>query len=428
MSRHTQKFLYSRLASSSTLLSAPRNRLGGFRSIASFHLVTPSRQYPEHCHHVHAFQQSRPFRSSSSTNSSKKDYYDVLGVPRSASKDEIKKKFRELAKKYHPDLNKDDKNAEKKFQEVSEAYEVLEDDNKRKQYDAFGHAGVDPNYGGAGGDPFAGFRNAGFGGFGGFSNGGFRVHTTNGEMDMQDIFDLFGEAMGGAGVRGAGQDVKTAITLSFLEAVNGCTKQVKFEYFIREPISGGRSRGTQKIRKNKTVTVDIPAGVEDGISMRIPGSGGEGTNGQPSGDLFVSLNVRNDPYFQREGQDIHVSIPISLGQAILGGEVDVLTLDGMVSMKIPAGTQPEEKLVLKSKGVKYVNNASRRGNHYVHIKVKIPTKLTPEQRELIEQYSKTETDVNGKVKEEHHGPLRQTVHQAWSRLKEFLGKNETDKQ
>lgn len=242
----------------------------------------------------------------------KKDYYEVLGLPKSASKDEIKKKFRELAKKYHPDLNKDDKSAEKKFQEVSEAYEVLEDDNKRKQYDAFGHAGVDPNFNpGHGGDPFGGFRGGGFGGFGGFGNGGFRVHTTSGDMNAQDIFDFFEQAMGAS--RGAGQDVQTNVRLSFLEAVNGCTKNINYEYFIREPMPGNK-RQFQKVRKSKSVSIDIPPGVETGVAMRVQSKGAEGVNGLPPGDLLVNIIVDEDPYFKREGNDVFVDVPMTISQ------------------------------------------------------------------------------------------------------------------
>lgn len=369
-------------------------------------------------------------------NEKKRDYYEVLGVPKNAPKDEIKKKFRDLAKKYHPDLNKDDKGAEKKFQEVSEAYEVLEDDKKRQKYDSFGHAGVDPNFQGhGGGNPFEGF--GGFGGFG--SGGGFRVHTTGGEqMDMQDIFDLFGQAMGGGqGARGAGMDVQTSTTLSFLEAVNGCSKTLRFEYFVREPAVRGRG-GSTKVRKSKTVTVDIPAGVEHGVTMRVPGSGGEASAPQhPAGDLFVELHVKDDPYFARQGADVHVEIPMTMAQAVLGGEANVLTLDGMVSMKIPAGSQPDDKLVLKGKGIKMSASSSspRRGHQYVHLKLKIPTRLSARQRELMEEFAKeagdkghnTSSGVAGKAEgEEAEGDgcgsgLNATVQAAWTRLKDFLG-------
>lgn len=285
----------------------------------------------------------------------KKDYYEVLGVPKTATKDEIKKKFRELAKKYHPDLNKDDKSAEKKFQEVSEAYEVLEDDNKRKQYDAFGHAG--DGFAQQGGDPFGGF--GGFSGFGGFGNGGFRVHTNSGSVDADDLFDMFSQAMGGA-PRGAGQDVQTQIRISFLEAVNGCTKNISYEYFIKEPIPGNKRGGFQKVRKTRTLSIDIPPGVDDGVAMRLAGKGGEGLPGYQAGDLFVNLHVDQDPYFKRDGTDVHVTIPITIAQAILGDEVDVLTLDGMVALKVQAGTQPETQLLMKGKGIRSFNNPNRR--------------------------------------------------------------------
>lgn len=280
-------------------------------------------------------------------------------MPRNASKEEIKKKFRELAKKYHPDLNKNDKSAEKKFQEVSAAYEVLEDDNKRKQYDAFGHAG-EGFAGQQGGNPFAGFA-GGFGGFGGFdfSSGGFRVDpNTVGGMGSDDLFDILNQAMGGA-ARGAGQDVQTQLRISFLEAVNGCTKNITYEYFVKEPVPGNQ-RAVQKIRKTRTLAVDIPAGVDEGMSLRLSGKGGEGLPGFQPGDLFVNLHIERDPYFIRDGMDVHVTIPVSIAQAILGAEVDVLTLDGMVSMKIQAGTQPETQLLMKGKGIRSHSNPNRR--------------------------------------------------------------------
>jgi DnaJ-class molecular chaperone len=307
------------------------------------------------------FISSRFFHSTAPTH--KKDYYEVLGVPKGAPKEEIKKKFRELAKKYHPDLNKNDKSAEKMFKEISEAYEILEDDKKRKQYDNFGHAGVDPNYAGStGGDPFAGFGGAGFNPFAGFGGGGFRVHTSgDGNMDADDIFDVLNQFMGG-GTRGAGQDVQTQVRLSFLEAVNGCSKKISYEYFVKEPVQGGKGGRTayQKVRKHRTLSIDIPPGVENGVSMRVTGKGGEGMQGFQAGDLFVNLVVEEDKYFKREGNDIHVDVPVNVAQAVLGGEVDVLTLDGMVTLKIPAGTQPEASLMMRNKGVRLMNNPTRR--------------------------------------------------------------------
>lgn len=288
----------------------------------------------------------------------RKDYYEVLGVSKNASKDDIKKNFRNLAKKYHPDLNKDDKNAEKKFKEVSEAYEVLEDDKKRQQYDSFGHDGVDLNGNGGGGDPFAGF--GGFGGFGGFP-GGFRVNVNGmdgGGLNQEDLFEFFNQAMSG-NMGGVGQDVRTSLRLSFLEAVNGCSKDIRYEYFVREPIAGRKGQ-FQKVRKNKTTKIDIPPGVDNGVTIRVSGKGAEGQPNYPAGDLHIQLDVVEDPYFKRNGLDIHVDIPVTLSQAILGGAVDVLTLDGMLSMKVPAGSQPDSLLVLKGKGIKDMNNKYRR--------------------------------------------------------------------
>jgi molecular chaperone DnaJ len=232
----------------------------------------------------------------------KRDYYEVLGVSKAASKDEIKKKFRELAKKYHPDLNKGDASAQQKFQEVSEAYEVLESDEKRKNYDSFGHAGVDPNF--QGGNPFG----QGFGGFGG---GGFRVHTTGGPMNAEDLFDIFEQAMRG-GRSGMGQDVEAQVSLSFFEAVNGCTKTINYEYFIRE--QNNRRGGGNRVRKTKSVTIDVPPGVSSGVTMRVQGKGAEGANNMPAGDLLVDIHVMDDPYFKRQGNDIHVDVPIPVAK------------------------------------------------------------------------------------------------------------------
>lgn len=265
------------------------------------------------------FTSMRGYRSSSAAHD-KRDYYSVLGVGKTASRKEIKQKYRELAKKYHPDLNKDDKDAAANFQAVSEAYEVLSDDQKRQMYDTYGHAGVDPNYqhaaGGTGGDPFAGFRAAGFGGFPG---GGFRVRTNmNGGIDADDLFDFFEQAMGGGfAQRGPGQDVQTAVRISFLEAVNGCKKDVRYDYQVLEPVSGStntRRPQMRRVQKSNTVTVDIPPGVDTGVSMRVQGKGADGAPGFPAGDLFIQLEVAEDPFFKRSGSDLHVEIPISLTQ------------------------------------------------------------------------------------------------------------------
>ena len=226
----------------------------------------------------------------------KRDYYDVLGVSKTASKDEIKKKFRELAKKYHPDLNKDDKSAESKFRDVSEAYEVLEDDKKRQMYDNFGHAGVDPNaQSDQGFNPFGG-------GFGGFQNGSFH---SSGNIDPEDIMEMF--FGGGVGINM--RPVEVQLQLTFFEAVSGCKKEISFEYFVKDP-----RKKSQKIRQSRKVTIDVPAGIDDGLTMRSPGNGREGVNGNPPGDLLITFRVKPDPYFQRSGDDIHVDVPISITQ------------------------------------------------------------------------------------------------------------------
>ena len=232
----------------------------------------------------------------------KRDYYEVLGVSKSASKDEIKKKFRDLAKKYHPDLNKDDKNSSEKFKEASEAYEILTDDTKRKQYDNFGPEGVDNGNGGnphAGGNPFGGFN--GFGGFEFRSGGGGGIDPN----DLNDLFSFFGGQNGR--MRNRGSDMQMSLRLSFLEAVNGCTKEVKYDYFAR-------SEKNEKIRKSKTCQVEIPPGVDSGITVKLAGKGEDGPKGTPAGDLYIGIEVANDTYFKREQNDVHVDIPITVCQ------------------------------------------------------------------------------------------------------------------
>lgn len=243
----------------------------------------------------------RHFRASSALFAKKRDYYEVLGVSKNADKNEIKKKFRDLAKKYHPDLNKDDKTAQAKFQEASEAYEVLENDEKRKRYDNFGHAGVDGAQGG--GDPFNGQNPfAGFGGFGGFQ-GGF--HTSSGEMDAEDVMEMFF----GGGMR-ANRPVEVSVHLDFLEAVNGCNKKLNFEYFVRDA-------KRQKVRKSRTVNVDIPAGVDTGMTLRSVGQGAEAFGGNPATDLLVHIEVGRDPYFKRQELDVYVDVPVQFYQVTL---------------------------------------------------------------------------------------------------------------
>ncbi|KAJ1433780.1 hypothetical protein B484DRAFT_447069 [Ochromonadaceae sp. CCMP2298] len=328
-------------------------------------------------------QPRRSFRASAAAR--KEDFYKTLGLSKGCTKAEVKSKFREMAKKYHPDLNKNDKNAAQMFQAASEAHEVLGDDEKRKLYDSYGHSGVDPNFqGGGGGNPFQGGGNP-FGGFGGF--GGFR----GGQMNAEDLQDIFEQAMGGGG-RGEGQDVQAGLKLTFQEAVRGCTKEVKFEYMLKEPVpgSGGNGRRTQyrKVRKSRSVKVDIPPGVDTGTQMRVQRQGAEGSPGYAPGDLFLQLEVGGDAYFKRAENsfDVNVEVAISLAQAVLGGSVDVLTLDGTVTMKVPVGTQPDDVLVLRGKGVRHVQQPTQKGSQYVKLKVQIPKRPTERQRQLIQEF------------------------------------------
>lgn len=348
----------------------------------------------------------------------KRDYYEVLGVPKTATVDDIKKAYRTLAKKYHPDLNPGDKSAEEKFKEVNEAYEVLSDEQKRKQYDQFG---------------FAGDQASGFGGFGGFQG-----------SDPFDIFaNFFGGAFGGRSSRRtpnaarAGSDLEQSITIDFDEAINGCKKTIKVTVdeectacggtgaFSKNdlhicdrchgsgsvvveqasifgriqtqtvcPKCGGKGQeitkkcekcnGKGRVRKAKELTINIPAGINDGMSMRLEGKGEAGFNGGPNGDLYVTIRVRPSKEFVRQGNDIYLEVPISFTQAALGDTLDIPTVSGTVALKIPAGTQPKTKFRLKGKGVKDVRSSSY-GDQYVIANVITPTNLSADEKKLFEQ-------------------------------------------
>jgi len=344
-----------------------------------------------------------------------------------------------LAKKYHPDLNKDDRNAAQMFQDVSEANEVLTNDEKRQLYDTYGHAGVDPSYASnqqqQQGNPFAGFS--------GFQGGGFRVHTSGGQINAEDIFDFFEQTMGGGSTRrGIGKDVQTVLKLTFLEAVHGCRKDINIEYFIKD--SNNKKTPVKKIRKTKSVKIDIPAGVDNGLVMRVQQQGAEGDPGYPAGDLLVQLEVISDPYFKRQDNDIYVDVPINISQAVLGAKVDVLTLDGMVAMKIPPGTQPDDVLVLKNKGIKFIN-INKKGSQHVTLKIKIPSKVTEKQKQLINEfcYGESKIDDNNNNKNNNNSGSSDdntnnttssssnndksnssfTIDQAWKRIKDYWSQN-----
>ena len=358
----------------------------------------------------------------------KRDYYEVLGVGKNASADEIKKAYRKLAVKYHPDKNPGDKEAEEKFKELGEAYEVLSDDDKRSRYDQFGFAGVDPNYGaGQGGNPFGG----GFGGFG----------------DFGDIFsEFFGggaRTSGGASYNAPrrGENVVTRLELTFEEAAFGCEKEVSSQRIencascngsgsadgvietcaqcggrgqVRTtqnfmgmqmqstttcPMCSGRGKiiknpcntckGKGKVRRTQKIRVKVPAGVDEGQSVRVRGEGCVGSNGGPNGDLLVEVLIREHPIFTRDGVDVLCEVPISFTQAALGAEVQVPTLDGKVSFDIPEGTQTGTTFTLLGRGIPEVNNSRRRGNQRFTVVVETPTRLTKEQKELLRQLDET---------------------------------------
>ncbi|MDO4544748.1 MAG: molecular chaperone DnaJ [Bacillota bacterium] len=362
----------------------------------------------------------------------KRDYYEVLGLKKGASDDEIKKAFRKMAMKYHPDKNPGDKAAEEKFKEVNEAYAVLSDPDKKEKYDRFGHAGVDPN---------AGFGGGGAGGFGGF--GGF-----------EDIFDMFGGAFGGFGGGGGsrgrrngprkGSDLQKAITIDFKEAAFGTKKQIRINKYVKCKTCGGSGAapgtskkkcpncggtgevrtsqrtplgtfqsvspcpdcngtgeinetpckdcgGTGKVRDNVTISVNIPAGVDNDSVIPIRGQGEPGINGGPDGDLYIVINVKPHKLFERRGQDLWLEIPISFNQAALGDDITVPTLEEKVSYKVPAGTQPGTVFRLKGKGIKSVRG-SKKGDLYVRVTLEIPTKLNSKQKKAIETMGKTVTN------------------------------------
>ena len=352
----------------------------------------------------------------------KRDFYEVLGVSRGASDDEIKKAYRKMAMKYHPDKNPGDKQAEDKFKEVNEAYSILSDADKRNKYDRFGHAGVDPN---------AGFGGGGFGGFGG--SGGF-----------EDIFDIFGGMFGGGGATQRrrngpmkGRDLQYAITISFEEAAFGAKKQIQVNKFVTchscdgtgsekgtnkkacEKCHGtGEQRtvkntpfgtfqsstpcdecngtgevnehpckecnGSGKVRKTVTIAVEIPAGVDNDSVISIRGQGEPGTNGGPSGDLYVVVTVTPHKMFKRNGIDLILEMPISFTQLALGDDIIVPTLSEKISYKIPPGTQPDTVFRIKGKGIKSVRTG-KPGDLYIKVELEIPTKLTKEQKKKIKE-------------------------------------------
>ena len=363
----------------------------------------------------------------------KRDYYEVLGVNKSASEDEIKKAYKKMARKYHPDLNPDNKEAEEKFKEVNEAYEVLSDANKKARYDQFGFAGVDPNYG------------AGAGG-GAYEAGGF---------DFGDLGDIFGSFFGG-GFNAAqrrnpnapqrGESIRLSVTISFEEAAFGCEKEVSVDRYetctschgsgcadgtspevcpdchgsgqvqvrrqtpmgvfattspcgrcggkgriIKTPCTACRGSGLE--RKRRTIQAKIPAGIDNGQTISIRGQGHAGKNGGPSGDLLITITVRPHELFRREGTSVLCEAPITFAQAVLGAELEIPTIDGKVKYDLPEGTQSGTTFRLKGKGIPELNGRGR-GDQYVTVYIETPRNLNREQKEALKKFAESVGDNN----------------------------------
>ncbi|MGB5109822.1 MAG: molecular chaperone DnaJ [Formosimonas sp.] len=362
----------------------------------------------------------------------KKDFYETLDVARNATDEEIKKSYRKLAMKYHPDRNQDNPSAEEKFKEVKEAYEMLSDPEKRAAYDQYGHAGVDPN---------------GMGGGGGFGGG----------HPFGDAFgDIFGDIFGGRGgqqQRGGpqvyrGSDLRYTMEISLEDAAKGKVTQIRVPswdecdvchgsgaeagstpetcptchgqgqvrmsqgfFSVQQtcPTCHGTGKhipkpckpcgGAGKVKSNKTLEVNIPAGIEDGMRIRNAGKGEPGVNGGPSGDLFVEVHIKAHGVFEREGTDLHCTVPLSFTKAALGGEIEVPTLHGGAHMTLPEGTQTGQQFRLRGKGMPHVRSASTVGDLYVHVVLETPVKLTAEQKDMLQKL-----DESLKANGDKHSP------------------------
>lgn len=360
----------------------------------------------------------------------KRDYYEVLGISKGASEDEIKKAYKKMARKYHPDLNPDDKEAEEKFKEVNEAYEILSDPDKKARYDQYGHAGVDPNFGAGG---------AGF----------------DGSFDFGDLGDIFGSFFGGGFGGGRrtnpnapqrGESIRMSLAISFEEAAFGCEKEVVVDrmeqcdtcrgngcapgttpeicpdchgtgqvqmrrqtpmgvFATSAPCTkcGGKGKiihqpckdchGTGSVRKRKTIQASIPAGIDNGQTISIRGQGHAGKNGGPAGDLLITITVRPHELFRREGTSVLCEAPITFAQAVLGAELEIPTIDGKVKYDLPEGTQSGTTFRLKGKGIPAINGRGR-GDQYVTVYIETPRNLNREQKEALKKFAESVGDNN----------------------------------
>ncbi len=378
----------------------------------------------------------------------KRDFYEVLGLQKGASDEEIKKAFRKMAKQYHPDLHPGDKEAEKKFKEINEAYGVLSDADKKSKYDRFGHAGVDPSYGAG--------QGGGFGGFGGFQ----------GDIDLGDIFgSFFGGGMGGSSSRRAnspqrGSDREARISITFEEAAFGCKKDVSFTRIEKCPDcnGSGAAKGTSSetctacsgtgsvrsqqrtpfgvfqsqhpcdkcsgkgkvvkspcaacsgsgfLRKQKKLTVTVPAGIDDGQTILLNGQGDAGRNGGPSGDVLVEVSVKKHAIFQREGRNVYCDVPVTFSEATLGATIDVPTLEGDIDYEIPEGTQTGTIFTLKNKGITEIHG-TRRGNLVFRVIVEVPKNLNSKQKELLKAFADSCGEKNNIQKKNFFDKVKET--------------------
>jgi len=366
----------------------------------------------------------------------KRDFYEVLGLSKGAGDDEIKKAYRKLAKKYHPDMNPGDSEAEVKFKEVNEAYSILSDPEKKNRYDQFGHAGVDPNFGAGGGDPFGGFGGMGM------------------DFDMGDIFSSFFGGSASSGRRNGpvrGDDILTRVVLSFEEAAFGCKKTIEFPRtetcstcsgsgaepgtkaetcskcggsgqiriqqrtmlgmmqttrpcdacggagkIIKTPCKSCKGQGVE--RKRKKLDATIPAGIGEGERILLRGQGNAGRRGGEAGDLVVEINIRPHPVFVRRDYDIFCEVPISFAEAALGGEIQIPTLEGKESFKIPEGTQTGTQFSLRGRGIPMIRSQNRRGNLYFTVQIEVPRNLSSNQKNLLRQFDENcnSTNLDGK--------------------------------